>query len=92
MLHFYFDALHFSRMVENFGTHSLFDVSVDPMAAHSSRRRGHSVLCIRNVVPAPFLRPRFAATRTTVLFSATKPVRTGPSIPQSRERVLGTAP
>lgn len=71
LLRFYFDALHFSRMVESFGTHSLFDVSLDPMAANSSRRRGNSALCIRNVVPAPFLRPRFAATRTTVLFSAT---------------------
>ena len=60
---FYFDALHFSRMAEVFGSHSLFDIS-------KPRSRG-SVLCIRNVVPAPFLGPRFIASRTTTLFSAT---------------------
>lgn len=60
---FYFDALHFSRLAEVFDTHSLFDIS-------KPRTRG-SVLCIRNVVPAPFLGPRFAAARTTTLFSAT---------------------
>jgi len=60
---FYFDALHFSRMAEVFDTHSLFDIS-------RPRQRG-SVLCIRNVIPAPFLGPRFSAARTTTLFSAT---------------------
>jgi DNA excision repair protein ERCC-2 len=60
---FYFDALHFSRMAEVFDTHSLFDIS-------KPRQRG-SVLCIRNVIPAPFLGPRFSAARTTTLFSAT---------------------
>jgi DNA excision repair protein ERCC-2 len=33
---------------------------------------GHrSVLCLRNVIPGRFLAPRFAAARTSVLFSAT---------------------
>ena len=38
-----------------------------------SGKRLHSAatLCIRNVVPAPFLKPRFATAHTTVLFSAT---------------------
>lgn len=63
LLDFYFDALHFSRLVETFGTHSLFDLT--------RLARGGSVACVRNVVPAPFLEPRFAASRTTVLFSAT---------------------
>ncbi len=63
---FYFDALHFARMMEVFGTHSLFDVTRD--ARHRHKR---SVLCIRNIIPAPFLAPRFAATRSTTLFSAT---------------------
>jgi DNA excision repair protein ERCC-2 len=31
----------------------------------------HTTLCIRNVVPAPFLAPRFAASKGCVLFSAT---------------------
>jgi DNA excision repair protein ERCC-2 len=64
-MRFYFDALHFSHLLDSFGTHSLFDVSVQPGARRNAR------LCVRNVVPAPFLKPRFEATRTTVLFSAT---------------------
>ena len=60
---FYFDALHFTRMAELFGPHSLFDIT---------RQSGQgSTLCIRNIVPAPFLAPRFAAARSTVMFSAT---------------------
>lgn len=64
---FYFDALHFSRMVELHDTHSLFDI--EKGARHASE--GGVQLCIRNVIPAPFLAPRFAAAHCTVLFSAT---------------------
>ncbi len=60
---FYFDALHFARLSESFGAHSLFDVSRDP--AHGS------TLCIRNIVPAPFLKARFAVAHSSALFSAT---------------------
>jgi Rad3-related DNA helicase len=67
LLRFHFDALHFSRMAEAFGGHSLFDVTRRPGAQPD----GDSTLCIRNVNPAPFLAPRFAATTATVLFSAT---------------------
>ncbi|HJV84931.1 MAG TPA: ATP-dependent DNA helicase [Noviherbaspirillum sp.] len=63
---FYFDALQFSRLAETFGTHSLFDITKKPDA-----RRAGSVLCIRNIVPAPFLTPRFDAARSVTLFSAT---------------------
>ncbi len=62
-LRFYFDMLQFMRLCESFAQHSMFVIE-----------RGDangSTLAIRNVVPAPFLKPRFAATRTTVLFSAT---------------------
>lgn len=60
---FYFDALHFSRVLELFDANSLFDVSLaTPRSA---------VLCLRNVVPAPFLRPRLEAARSVALFSAT---------------------
>lgn len=60
---FYFDALHFARMAELFGEHSLYDIT----------RSGakDSTLCLRNIVPAPFLRPRFAMSHSTALFSAT---------------------
>jgi DNA excision repair protein ERCC-2 len=60
---FYFDALHFSRVAELFDEHSLFDITKDGQA--------DSVLCLRNVIPAPFLAQRFAAARSATLFSAT---------------------
>jgi DNA excision repair protein ERCC-2 len=71
---FYFDALHFSRMAESFGEHSLFDITLDAAKgapASSRASRPFSRLCIRNVVPAPFLAPRITATRSVALFSAT---------------------
>jgi DNA excision repair protein ERCC-2 len=70
LLQFYFDALQFTRLLDTFGTHSLFDVTLDPDTA-SGRRHVGSTLCVRNVLPAPFLKPRFAAARSAVLFSAT---------------------
>ncbi|MGH8809040.1 MAG: ATP-dependent DNA helicase, partial [Noviherbaspirillum sp.] len=65
---FYFDALHFSHLIESFDAHSLFDLGTTPNAPGT---RANSVLGIRNIIPAPFLAPRFAATRSTTLFSAT---------------------
>ncbi|WP_426114717.1 ATP-dependent DNA helicase [Massilia sp. PWRC2] len=59
---FYFDALQFGRLAESFGDHSLFDVSNDSNG---------STVCIRNLVPAPFLQPRFAFAHASALFSAT---------------------
>jgi DNA excision repair protein ERCC-2 len=59
---FYFDALHFTRLAESFGPHSLCD--------HAGERTG-STLCIRNIVPAHYLAPRFAQAHSTTLFSAT---------------------
>ena len=66
---FYFAALQFTRLGESFGSHSLFDVTLQPSS--SVRASTDAILCIRNVVPAPFLRPRFAAARSAALFSAT---------------------
>ena len=59
---FYFDALLFNRLTESFAEHSIFDVTF---------ASGDATLCIRNIVPAPFLKARFAAAHTTTLFSAT---------------------
>ena len=59
---FYFEALHFTRLSESFGEHSLFDIT---------RHGKPSTLCIRNVVPASFLKPRFANAHSVTLFSAT---------------------
>jgi DNA excision repair protein ERCC-2 len=65
LLAFYFDTLHFTRLAESFGTHSLFDLTI----ADDAQR--DVTLCLRNLVPAAFLKPRFLAARTTTLFSAT---------------------
>lgn len=59
---FYFDALHFARLADSFASHSLCDFTRDGR---------DSALCIRNVVPAPFLKSRFALAHSTTLFSAT---------------------
>ncbi|AMB84916.1 ATP-dependent DNA helicase [Pseudomonas agarici] len=63
---FYFDLLQFARVGELFDEHFLFDIS---LREHGRRRL--SQLCLRNVVPAAFIRPRLAAARSSVLFSAT---------------------
>jgi Rad3-related DNA helicase len=60
---FHFDALAFLRLAESFGEHSLCDL------ARAGVR--DSTISIRNVVPAPFLAPRFALARSVTLFSAT---------------------
>ena len=70
LLQFYFDALQFTRLLDTFGAHSIFDVTLGPRTA-ARPRQADSMLCVRNVLPAPFLKSRFAAARTTVLFSAT---------------------
>ena len=59
---FYFEALHFTRLSESFGEHSLFDIT---------KLGKLSTLCLRNVVPAGFLRQRFATAHSVTLFSAT---------------------
>ena len=63
---FYFDALAMTRLAERFGDHSLFDIT-----RQTDRGKPTTVLCIRNLLPAPHLAPRFAAAHATVLFSAT---------------------
>jgi DNA excision repair protein ERCC-2 len=59
---FYFNAMHFSRLAEQFDDSSLFDVTTSGAS---------SELCLRNVIPGRFLAPRFAAAHSTTLFSAT---------------------
>jgi DNA excision repair protein ERCC-2 len=62
---FHFDTLHFLHLCEVFAPHSVFDITL------RSNKPGGAVLCLRNLIPAPFLEPRFAASKTTTLFSAT---------------------
>jgi Rad3-related DNA helicase len=57
----FFAALAFYGLAEEFAEHSLFDIT------HPE----HATFTIRNIVPAPFLKLRFAHTSCVVLFSAT---------------------
>ncbi|ABO57874.1 ATP-dependent DNA helicase [Burkholderia vietnamiensis] len=45
--------------------------AVDTLVPAARRRRIQSTLCVRNVIPAGFLAPRYEAARATVLFSGT---------------------
>lgn len=65
---FYFDAIQFCALAESFGDHSLIDCEKTPAAID---RNAHSTLCIRNVLPAPFLKQRFDRSQSAILFSAT---------------------
>jgi DNA excision repair protein ERCC-2 len=81
LLQLHFDALAFMRLLETHDpAHSVIDLRVlpdsgaGPARASGGSTRGRapdSVLGLRNLVPAPFLGPRFSAARATVLFSAT---------------------
>jgi DNA excision repair protein ERCC-2 len=72
---FYFEALHFARMADSFASHSMFDITLQD-AVHDNAllipgSSGCATLNIRNIVPAPFLNPRFTAAHSVALFSAT---------------------
>lgn len=65
-----FDALHFVRIAEGLGEHSLCEVG--PWASPpGGRGRRLPTLRIRNVVPAPWLKERWTAAHSATLFSAT---------------------
>lgn len=64
---FYFDALQFAKVAELFNEHFIFDITKRSLGG----KRSSSILCLRNVVPAEFIRPRLTAARSSVLFSAT---------------------
>ena len=57
----------FLQRLASLDAHSLIDLSVQGLAGGRSR----ATLCVRNVVPAPFLEPRLRAAACCVLFSAT---------------------
>jgi Rad3-related DNA helicase len=64
----HFDLLAFTRLAESFGSHSLFDVTMRPARGGGA---ADALPCIRNLIPAPFLAPRFATAHSATLFSAT---------------------
>ncbi|PXW99295.1 Rad3-related DNA helicase [Sphaerotilus hippei] len=59
---FLLDTLALTRLAESDGPHSLWDLTRSGLAV---------TLCLRNVVPAGFLAPRWAAAHSSTLFSAT---------------------
>lgn len=61
---FFFDALHFARLAEAFGDHSVFERTLGAI----QQDRG---LAIRNLVPAPFLQARFGDAVSVTCFSGT---------------------
>jgi DNA excision repair protein ERCC-2 len=63
-----FEVLHFLRVAEVFGDHSLADLT---RPTHAMGRTRHPVLNIRNLDPGPLLRPRWQAAHSATLFSAT---------------------
>lgn len=68
VMQFYFDALHFTRLLESFGAHSLFDMAREPVPGTTRLRTS---LALRNVVPASFLASRYAGAQSVCLFSGT---------------------
>ncbi len=71
LLSVYFDTLHFARMCDSYAEHSLFDISLIAVGDITEIEPTDSVLCVRNIVPAPFLKARFQGAHTATLFSAT---------------------
>ena len=69
LLNFYFDALQFTALAESFGPHSLFDIT--KLENGRGMFAQNSLLNIRNVIPAIFLKKRFTAADSATLFSAT---------------------
>jgi DNA excision repair protein ERCC-2 len=66
----YFDVLNFIALAEQFDEHSLFDITLGSSRATGGNKPA-STLCVRNVIPAPFLAARYAGAHATVLFSGT---------------------
>lgn len=63
----YLDSLRFSRVAELFGAEYIFDMHKPT----PDRGRSESNICLRNMLPAPFLAERFQDAYASVLFSAT---------------------
>ncbi|MBL0917461.1 MAG: ATP-dependent DNA helicase [Hydrogenophaga sp.] len=63
-----FDALHFLRVAERFGAHSVFERSAGTPAR---RGRPRPRLALRCLLPAEPLQPRWAGAHAATLFSAT---------------------
>ncbi|HEY8359631.1 MAG TPA: ATP-dependent DNA helicase, partial [Ramlibacter sp.] len=63
----WFEILGFQRLAESFGAHSVLELTEHAGAFGKPA----ATVRIQNLIPAPFLKPRFAAARSVTLFSAT---------------------
>jgi DNA excision repair protein ERCC-2 len=66
----FFEALHFQRVAELHGEHSLCDLTRTPHPAPGTRV-AQPLISLRNLVPGPLLQDRWSAVRSATLFSAT---------------------
>ena len=76
LLNAYFELQRFQRLLEVLSDHSILDAQIvigsGPLTDEPSPSgASDAVLCVRNVVPACFLRTRFKALQSVTLFSAT---------------------
>ncbi len=72
LMQFYFDMLNFLRIAELYDEDTfLCDLSWQRSAKAKSGSRKNSVLCLRNLIPAALLKPRFESAHSATLFSAT---------------------
>jgi Rad3-related DNA helicase len=65
LLDFHFEVQHLLKLTDTLGSHSLLDIT------HGADTDDGLCLNLRNVVPAPFMRPRWAGLHGCTLFSAT---------------------
>ena len=74
---FYLDALQFLRLCETLdATHSIVDLSRNQASTQAAGKDADwlaeaPIVCLRNIVPAPHLKPRLEAAHMAALFSAT---------------------
>ncbi|MES2584739.1 MAG: ATP-dependent DNA helicase [Pseudomonadota bacterium] len=69
-LSFFFKTLAFATLAEEFGEHSLCELSL-ATSGDTLEENDAASLTLRNIVPAHFIRPRVEAADSLVLFSAT---------------------
>ena len=69
LLRFYFDLSQLARLADSINDDSVFDLT-KPTEAPASETHSE-MLSVRNIVPARFLKERFATAVASVLFSAT---------------------
>lgn len=67
----WFSALHWQRVADQFGDHSLCDVARDELHQGARSRPSLPTVSLRCVIPAPLLQDRWASAHSATLFSAT---------------------